>query len=103
MSAEIGWRKFQKEEKMMGRTSPQLQTLVQRELHCDVADAHETRGETFVKRSETLCPVDRLHSIEGVFVTFLSGRDGLSLSSDMIRQCISTSSPRMLTREWVEG
>jgi hypothetical protein len=44
-----------------------------------VADAHETWDEAFVERSETFCPVDRLHGVEGMLVAFLTVRDGLSL------------------------
>lgn len=53
----------------IGWGCPDLELLVQGELDCDMADAHQTRSESLVERLEPLGLVDGPHSVERVPIT----------------------------------
>lgn len=61
-------------------TCPDLQLLVQRELHSYVTNTHQTRRQTLVEGLETLRPVDSPNRVESVTIPLgLAVLDGLGL------------------------
>ena len=71
----------------IGWGCPDLELLVQGELDCDMADAHQTGCEALVERLETLRPVDGPHSVERMSVSLLLPvLDRLRLDSGGIRE-----------------